>query len=97
MDADLWQERHHLGVDDKDETFSTLHHLIQSTDISRQVVVDIDLVHRARGWVSHVAKDGEDNTRAEDATVSNYSQICFALNVACSVYSVQDATIARYS
>ena len=49
VDADLWQERHHLGVDDKDETFSTLHHLIQSTDISRQVVVDIDLVHRARG------------------------------------------------
>ena len=54
VDADLWQERHHLGVDDKDETLSTLHHLIQSTDIrlqvpSRQVVIDIDLVHRARG------------------------------------------------
>ena len=33
-------------------------------------MLDIDLVDRAGGGVSHVAEDGEDNTRAEDATVS---------------------------
>ena len=30
---------------------------------------NIDLVNRAVGRVSHIAEDGEDNTRAEDATV----------------------------
>ena len=33
--------------------------------------VDIDLVDRARSGVSHVAKDREDDTRAEDAKVSH--------------------------
>ena len=33
-------------------------------------MLDIDLVDRAGGGVSHVAEDGEDDTRAEDATVS---------------------------
>ena len=30
---------------------------------------NIDLVNRAVGRVSHIAEDGEDDTRAEDATV----------------------------
>ena len=34
VDADLWQERHDLGVDDKDETFSTLHHLIDQLTLA---------------------------------------------------------------
>ena len=33
-------------------------------------MLDIDLVDRAGGGVSHVAENGEDDTGAEDATVS---------------------------